>query len=381
MAIENNTDVVLSDRCSRGVFTRLSTESADPPLAGLGLAAIRDFISYLKHNAEGIRSKYAIGFGTSQSAMVLKALIYEGFNADEKGRQVFDGIFSNVAGGRRATFHRFTHPRVRRVHFGTRPFQRQISFPTQIQPRQTRYPELVMAYWFARRNHARFRRSFTRTLRMSTGDPRALCFTPQSMENTTSRCRLHLESICSREANMVPLRSRQSGGRGQNLPNFNDYRWVHRALLDRLRSWVIEGKEPPRSLHPTLSTKTLVRIDQYRFPAIPNVLLPSSPHLSERLDFGPSYRNAGVIHYEPPRLGKLFAALVPQADSDGIDIAGVKMPWISVPLGTFTGWNLRNEAIGARPSCRARRVRISHFRKRRQSESSDAIRARSIEER
>jgi hypothetical protein len=345
--IENNTDVVLLQPMQPGRIYEVIYGSADPPLAGLGLAAIRDFISYLKHNAEGIRSKYAIGFGTSQSAMVLKALIYEGFNADEKGRQVFDGIFSNVAGGRRATFHRFTQPSrtagpLRNASFSTTD-QFPYSDTTTTDPVSGISDGVLVR---AEKSRAIPKIIHTNSSYEYWGSSGALLHTTVDGKHdlalpATSRVYM-LVGGQHGPASFPPV-----SGRGQNLHNFNDYRWVHRALLDRLRTWVIEGKEPPRSLHPTLSTTTLVRIDQYRFPAIPNVLLPSSPHRSERLDFGPSYRNAGVIDYEPPRLGKLFAALVPQADSDGIDIAGVKMPWISVPLGTFTGWNLRNETIGA----------------------------------
>jgi hypothetical protein len=38
---------------------------------------------------------------------------------------------------------------------------------------------------------------------------------------------------------------------------------------------------------------------------------------------------------------------VPQVDADGNEIAGVHLPQFSVPLGTYTGWNLRQPKIGA----------------------------------
>jgi hypothetical protein len=39
--------------------------------------------------------------------------------------------------------------------------------------------------------------------------------------------------------------------------------------------------------------------------------------------------------------------LVPLPDGDGIDKAGIRLPDVAVPLGTYTGWNLLNAATGA----------------------------------
>ena len=50
---------------------------------------------------------------------------------------------------------------------------------------------------------------------------------------------------------------------------------------------------------------------------------------------------------DPPKTGKPFLTLVPQVDRDGNETSGVRMPDVSVPLGTYTGWNLRDASIGA----------------------------------
>ena len=74
-----------------------------------GIGTCRDSRPDVLYKQRG-EAEYAIGFGVSQSAMVLRALVYEGFNADESGKKVFDGIFSHVAGGRRTTLGRFAQP-------------------------------------------------------------------------------------------------------------------------------------------------------------------------------------------------------------------------------------------------------------------------------
>jgi len=39
--------------------------------------------------------------------------------------------------------------------------------------------------------------------------------------------------------------------------------------------------------------------------------------------------------------------LLPKVDADGNDVAGIRLPIVSVPLGTLTGWQFRSAEIGA----------------------------------
>jgi hypothetical protein len=87
-------------------------------------------------------------------------------------------------------------------------------------------------------------------------------------------------------------------------------------------------------------------MEDYSFPAIPHVNQPYEANLAYRLDFGPEWTR-GVISKQPPQVGELFPVLVPQVDRDGNEIAGVHLPEISLPLATYTGWNLRDPSIGA----------------------------------
>ena len=301
----NKTDIVLAKPAIPGRTYEVIYESTDPAIAGLGLAAVRDLISFLRYGGSDLyRSiRHAIGFGTSQSAMLLKALVYEGFNADESGRQVFDGIFSHVAGGRRSTVHRFTQ------HSRTAGPLRNASFSTTDQfpfsdvtttDRETGITDGVLQ---ASKSHT-YRRSFTRTLPTSTGAQLERLCTRPSTAKMTWRFPPRRECTCWREAKHGPASFPPAAGRGQNMANFNDYRWIHRALLARLQEWVAEGKEPPPSAHPSLSSKTLVPIRDYAFPSIPHVAVPGMPHVSERLDLGPSYRKRGVIRSRTTALGK-----------------------------------------------------------------------------
>ena len=82
-------------------------------VAGTGLAAIRDVISFLRYENKGTvllgdqsrHMKRALAFGTSQSGRLLRQYLYDGFNRDEKDRKVFDGVWANVGGAGRGSFN------------------------------------------------------------------------------------------------------------------------------------------------------------------------------------------------------------------------------------------------------------------------------------
>jgi hypothetical protein len=49
----------------------------------------------------------------------------------------------------------------------------------------------------------------------------------------------------------------------------------------------------------------------------------------------------------PPRqIGTgAYTVLVPRVDRDGNDLAGIRLPVVQVPIGTYTGWNLRPRGL------------------------------------
>ncbi|MDZ4799286.1 MAG: alpha/beta hydrolase domain-containing protein [Bryobacteraceae bacterium] len=316
--------------------------SSDPPVVGLGAAAIRDVIAHLKRE-----HKYAIGFGTSQSAMLLRGYLYEGFNKGEDGRQVFDGIFAHVAGARRATFHRFVqHSRT------AGPLRNGSLSPTEQFPfadldqkdhvtgrvdgiLQRARAAKVMPKVFYTNSAYEYWGSGASLVHTTTDGKRDLPLAPTT--------RMYLFAGGQHGPAAFP----PSRGRGQNLANFNDYRWAMRALLGHLQAWVSEGKTPPPASYPRITDGTLTALQGYRFPALPEVALPVKTHQPAVLDFGKDYLRAGVVTTEPPRVVNQYAPLVPQAGKDGNDVAGVRMPEVSCSLGVFTGWNLRNASAGA----------------------------------
>jgi hypothetical protein len=106
-------------------------------------------------------------------------------------------------------------------------------------------------------------------------------------------------------------------------------------------------KEPPPSEFPLLSKQQLTAPAKTAFPHLAGVALPRHYVEAFHLDFGPDFPANGIVAKEPPALGKPFPTLTPQVNADGNEIAGVHMPEVRVPLGTYTGWNFRAAAIGA----------------------------------
>jgi hypothetical protein len=138
------------------------------------------------------------------------------------------------------------------------------------------------------------------------------------------------------------------GARGQQALNSVDYNPLLRAALVRMARWVSGEEDPPPSRYPGLADGTAVTSEQPRlvFAAIPGVGFPEHPPQVIRLDFGPGAVR-GVATTLPPVEGKPYPHFVPAVDRDGNEVSGIRLPDLTVPLATYTGWNLRHPQMGA----------------------------------
>jgi Alpha/beta hydrolase domain len=122
---------------------------------------------------------------------------------------------------------------------------------------------------------------------------------------------------------------------------------VVRALYQDLEDWVVAGTTPPDSQVPKIADATLVRPSAVAFPAIPGVAYTGLATLYPLLDWGGNYRaqdESGIATQLPPAyLGRDYAILVPQVDADGNDKAGIRSTDVAAGLGTNTGWNYTNK--------------------------------------
>jgi len=100
---------------------------------------------------------------------------------------------------------------------------------------------------------------------------------------------------------------------------------------------VLQGAAPPPSRYPRLRDHNLVRSSDVAFPKIPGVASPQTAFAG--------VRGANRL-LATDGAGAPLPFLVPQVDRDGNDVGGLRLPDVSVPLATYTGWNFRNTAIG-----------------------------------
>ncbi len=135
-------------------------------------------------------------------------------------------------------------------------------------------------------------------------------------------------------------------GLGQEPQSPLPIRYFWRSMIANMDAWVRSDTLPPVSSYPKIADGNLVPLEKYALPAIPGVNRPHEATQAYRLDFGPNWQQ-GILSIQPPKVGPAFPVLVPQVDADGNERDGVRLPEITVPLATYTGWNLRDPSIGA----------------------------------
>jgi hypothetical protein len=344
-----------------GYIYELVSEAEGPIVQGLGYAAVRDLLSFLRNDSgernplRGADGKPVVrrvhGFGVSQSGRFLRNFLYLGFNADEGDRKVFDGLMPHVAGGGLGFFnHRFAQP--------TR---------YNAQHDDHLYPGDYFPFTYGRTTNPFTRKTDGILRRLAADDPR---FLPRVMHTQSaaeywhrSGSLVHTDPLGKRDV-IVPNNVRiyafggtQHGpaadppGRGSadNLLNPGDYKPYLRALLDALDNWVAKDTAPPASVYPRIDKGTLVdwRQQSTGFPAIPGVRYPEVIQAPPFLDYGPDFEAAGIISVEPPKVRGRYVVLAPKSGPDGNDLGTLLPPEVAVPLATYTGWNLRHRDFGA----------------------------------
>lgn len=341
--VPDPTSVYLASGFAAGKIYEVLYTAKEPPVVGLGLAAVRDTISFLKYGGPSLflsdqqeHVKRAIGFGTSQSGRFLRHFLYQGFNADESQRQVFDGVWAHVAGAGRGNFNaRFAQP-----SRDARPFLN-FFYPVDIYP----FMDLGEAGLLARteKAHVTPRIFYTNGSYEYWGRAASLIHTtPDGKADApiAPNTRIYFNTGAQHTIGFVPPRRINT----RNWSDPEDYRFQMRALLMALQAWLKDGKEPPASQYPRLDKGQLVEPE--RMPRIDGEPVPAYYHKAYQVDYGPQFVKAGIMQ-EPPKVGAPYRVLVPQVNSDGNETSGIRLPEIQVPLGTYTGWNYRDGSMGA----------------------------------
>jgi hypothetical protein len=324
---------------------------ADPVIAGLGFAAVRDFASYAKHAPDAaVPAIRVYGEGISQNGRFLRDLLYQGFNADEEGKIALDGVLAHVAGAGRGSFnYRFAQP--------SRDAQptSSVFFPTDLFP-FTDQPETdpltgekAGLLDRAVTDHVAPKIFFSNTSYEYWGRAASLIHTtPDGKEDVpiSGNVRIYHFTGLQHFSGPFPPAKGEGDLLGQQPQSPLPVRYFWRAMIANMDAWVRSGTLPPDSRYQKISNGTLVPLANWAFPAIPNLNKANEANTAYRLDFGPNWRD-GILSLQPPKVATAFPVLVPQVDTDGNERGGIPLPEITVPLATYTSWNLRHPSIGA----------------------------------
>ena len=342
-------------RFDGGAIYELIYQAKNPIVMGLGFAAMRDAISFLRYHEtdragtpnplafEGLPST-AISLGISQSGRVLRDFLYQGFNEDVSGRIVFDGMHPNIAGSRKSfTNYQFAQPgrwqkqHEDHVYPGDQfPF----TYTTLTDPISGRTdglqekcavsntcPKIVHSdseteLWQARSS-------------LVVTDPRG-----QHIE-LPDNVRVYLIAGTQHGGGPGVHTTTPTQGLCQNLSNPLALGQTRLALSVALYEWVVTGTEPPPSRFPTVANGGLVTATAIEFPDIPGVTYSGSYnplHLHDHRSM-------------PPTSGDAYTVLVARTDADGNMVDGVRHPNLVAPIGTHTGWNLRRQGFAEGEQC------------------------------
>ena len=337
----------------RGKIYQFVYPATNPKVTGIGFAAVRDVVSFLRYasadhqgtaNPLANTLQWSIATGLSQSGRFHRPFLYLGFNQDEQKRRVFDGMMPYINGAGGGFFnYRFGQPNQTAFQRWSHVYPEQI-FPfayTSLTDPLTGKTDSVLA---------RCEASGTSPKILEVNDSNSYWFKSASLAITTPDGTTDLPD--PPEVRFYLLSSIPHGvasGRGlcQQLQNPVSPGPALRALLTALTEWVVAGKEPPPSRVPRLRDGTLVPSlprSSVGFPEIPGVRYTGVISVRELYDYGPEFDRGIISHWPPVPTGRAYPTLVPKVNVDGIDRTGIQLPDIAVPIGTYTGWNLMKTA-------------------------------------
>jgi hypothetical protein len=368
-------------------------EAKDPEVMGVGHAATRDFLSFLKYAtkdddgndnplamADDQRTVFAgtsaprnvaaiYSWGRSQGGRVQRDFLRLGFNEDEQGRIVIDGMmpYGTGSGGNLWLNFRFAQPTVS-AHQHARRFSHEPELPhtlpvthdalsgetsgvlqaclvTSTCPRFFNI-DGESEYW-NKSSSLHHTDGLGHDLAIQDLAPNTRVYFISSIQhNTVFDAMPKLLRTCQQMTN--PL---------YNGPIF-------RALAVALDQWVSFGIEPPDSVVPSVRAATLVPPEAVHFPKIPATSYAGWPKLPP-VQFNPGAMNVNAVldfsQVPPHPTGKYYVTLVPQVDDDGNDIAGIRLPDLQAPLGTFTGWSLFKQEFGGAVPDRCESNQVGQF--------------------
>jgi len=333
----------------KGALYEFTYQAKDPLVGGLGFAALRDVGSFLRGSTTAANPlagtiEYVYTACQSQPCRTMHDFLWLGFNEDEAGKKVVDGM-QNWIGGATGIFVNY------RFSQGDRTHRQHIA---------RWFPEFQGPFTNQVINDPITKKTDGRLARCTASNTCPKIFETNSANEYWSKdMAVALVDSKGKDLTNVPANVRNyfissihhagafgQGGKGicQQPRNALTPNAILRAMLVNMDEWVSKGVEPPASRVPSVATGTLVPPlpqEKQGFPKLQGVTYNGRMHTGDLFDYGPEF-DKGIMTVLPPKLvGTPYPALVPKTDADGNDMAGIRMPDVAVPVATYTGWALR----------------------------------------
>ena len=356
--VPSDSHIYLPGGFETGWIYELIYTAKDPLIMGLGHPAVRDFISFLRYNEYdsqdtpnpllNLKIEKVYGWGRSQSGRLIRDFVYQGYNKDQKGRKVFDGLMPHVSGaGMLWMNHRFANT--------VTPAGQEHEYHENCADRFP-FSYAKSTDHLTGKNDSILTRPKTDPLIIHTQSATEYWQRRGSLVHTDTQGNdlLQPENVriyCwgSSQHFADPLLKSFSNESCQNFTNSVRTSMFFRAMLTRMEMWARDGVSPPPNLFPLRKNGTLLTGEEWRkkFPKIPGIMTPNGPAKLPLLDFGPNF-SKGLITKEPPEIidEAGYTVMVPSVDHDGNDIGCLRAPMVEVPLATYTGWNIRVRGQG-----------------------------------
>jgi hypothetical protein len=347
--------------------------AADPYVLGVGFAAWRDVGVFFKHaraddqgtpNPIANTVKHSIGRGVSQSGNFLRGWLHLGFNQDETGQQVHEGLWPIIAGRRIALNFRWAQP-----DGVLELYQAGSEGPQWWLPQADPVRGLPAAGILDRCTRSQTCPKIVE--HFGSAEVWALKLTPEWV-GTDGKHDLPLPANVKRYYIATSNHGGGVGGFDSSLPgvglpkagpmcpgnNFGQavlpanpvpHTQTVNALRVHFRDWVMKGTEPPASRYPTLARGELAIASKEAlgYPRLPGLraTVPERDFIMpvHDYDWGSDFNVmdvSGVPTLAPPRIKQVLTMLAPKVDADGNERGGVPVVLLDAPLGTYLGWNV-----------------------------------------
>jgi hypothetical protein len=362
-------------RFTQSAIYELTFTAKDPVVGGVGFAGVRDFISFLRTataDAAGTANPLAgtaptrfVSWTLSQPSRFMNDFIWLGFNQDLNGKQVFDGVFNWVgAGDGIGLNYRFEQ-----------------SGRTERNRQNKLYPEAPFPFSYTTTTDPFSGVIDGRNVRCTATNtcPKVMNINSSNEYWVKAGSLLHTDGLGNdvvepaNVRNYLVASTQHASPSGINslgicaqYQNPIDQNPALRALFFAMDQW-IDNTAPPPSMVPrradanAVLTQTtaqsllgigVVPQASLGWPTIPNALYTGLVTIRDLLNFGPNFA-AGILSINPPTPStKVYQSFVSKVDAqDGNELAGIRLPPVSVPLATAAGWGLRGAAFSGPDGC------------------------------